>query len=165
MAARHAGFALVTSIGEGLANDIIEAAFLNHVSPITFSLPSPIAIGGRSIAVSGALTLHPPRVTFTARADNLIPVHCRATADLRFEGATAAPVDVAVEISCALLVGLRTVVVNDRLQVGIDLSQPPLSSLDIRVTDGRPLIQAYAAALRSGPATAAVANALRSIPP
>jgi hypothetical protein len=102
----------VNSIDESLANDIIEAAFINHVGPITFQLPTPIAIRARMVAVSGAFTILPPRVTFTARPDNLILVRCHATADLRFESAAATPADFAVEIGCTLLVGLRAAVVN-----------------------------------------------------
>ena len=165
MSAKHAGFAAVSCIGEDLVNSLIEAGFQNHVGPLTLRLPTPITIGSAQVVLSGVFAILPPVVTLTRRADNLVAVRGRFVADLRLEGATPDPVDVAIELGCSLLVGLAVNVVNDRFQVGLDLSQASVQAVTIHIVDGPSLVSAYGAALSSGPVLAALTNALRSIPP
>lgn len=165
MAARHSGFAAVSCIGEDLVNSLIEAAFQNHISPFTFRLPTPLIIGSKAVVLSGDFTILPPVVSFTRRADNLIAVRGRFVSDLRLEGATQNPVDVAIELGCSLLIGLSVAIVNNRFQVGLDLSEAAVTAVDVRIIDGPSLISAYGAALRSAPVLTALSNALRAIPP
>lgn len=165
MAERHAGFAIVSCITQGLVNDLITAAFQNHVAPLTFRLPSPIALSPvQLVTLTGEVTVLPPNVTFTPRPDNLVGVDCRFTSELRLEGVTDEPVDVLLHFDCSLLVGLDVSVVNDRFQVGIDLSLSSVTRLDVRVVDGPSLVPSYGAVLRSGRVLAAFTAALRSIP-
>lgn len=170
MAARHAGFALVSTIGEELINSLIEAAFINHVDhagPFRFQLPSPLMIGGRAkrrVTLTGDVTLLPPSVTLRRRPDNLVAVRGRFVSELRLEGATPDPVDVDIEIGCSLFVGLSVSIVNDRFLVGIDLSQATVTAVDLRVKEGPPLVSAYGAALTSVPVLNALTDVLRSIP-
>lgn len=165
MSARHAGFAAVSGIGEDLINSLIEAAFINHVTPFTFQLPTPIIVGRALVRLTGDVTMLPPHVTLKRRPDNLVAVRARFVSDLHLEGATGDPVDVAIELGCSLLVGLSVNVVNDRLQVGLDLSQASVTAVDVKVVDGPPLVSGYGAALTSGPVLAALTAALRAIPP
>lgn len=164
MAVRHAGFAAVSCIGEDLVNSVIEAAFQNQ-SPLKFRLPSPLIIGGSTVVLSGDVNILPPVVTFSRRIDNLVAVRGRFVSELRLEGATQEPVDVVLELGCTVFVGLSVNVVNDRFQVGLDLSQASVTAIDVRVIDGPSLVSAYGASLRSGPVLATLTNALRTLPP
>lgn len=165
MSARHAGFAAVVCMGEDLINSVIEAAFQNLAAPITFNLPSPIAIGSKTVSLSGVFTVLPPSVKLTQRPDNLIGVSGRFISELNLQGASAEPVDVVVELSCSLRVGLSVAVVSDRFQVGLDLSQASVTAIDVRVIDGPALMSAYGAAIRSPAVLATLSQALRTLPP
>jgi len=171
MTVRHAGFAAVACIGESLVNNVIEAAFQNEAAPISFTLPTPIQVGGSrwslgtTVSISGNVRVLPPVVTLLKRPDNLVGVRVRFVSELRLEGATAQPADILVELGCSLLVGLSVQVVNDRFQVGVDLSQATISAVDVTVLEGPSLVSAYGAALHSSHVRAALTAALRAIPP
>ncbi len=164
MAARHAGFAIVSTITEGLTNSLIEAAFANHVPSLSHTLPTPIFVGNRPVTLSGSLTILPPTVTFRARPDNRVGVHFRLLADVELSGVTATPVSVLAELRGTGLVGLLVTVENDQFRVGLQLSPATLSSLSVRVIEGPPLPHPYGDALRSPAMLATVNAALHALP-
>jgi hypothetical protein len=154
MAQGHAGFAIVGCFTQDLVNNLIEAAVTERLPPVTFSLPSLITVDGRQVTLAGDFAVLPPTVTLADRPDGLVAVRARFVADLRLAGLTPFPVDVAVELGCSLLVGVSVAVVNNRFQVGLDLSQASFTQVDVTVTDGPALVRAYRAALTSGPVIA-----------
>lgn len=160
MAARHAGFAFVTCVREGLINNLIEAAFVNHPQHRAVHLPTPVQIGGRTVAIDGEATLQPPVVSLTGGQVRVL-VRCQVEATM--SGATAQPQDILVELSTTVIVGLRVFIAGDRLQVGIDPGTVTIPNVTLRVLDGS-LPSAYGATLQSPAVAGAIQAAVRALP-
>lgn len=71
---RHAGFAMVASATQNLANAFLNA-FAATVPLEPINLPN-IVIGGNTVSIQGTLALLPPQVAFHDRTDNQ-PKGCR----------------------------------------------------------------------------------------
>lgn len=160
MAARHAGFAMVTCVREGLVNNLIEAAFVNHPQQRDISIPTPLQVSGRTVVVAGDFRLLPPVVTLSGGRVGLL---VRARLEARLSGGTTEPLDVLVELRSAVDVGLTTFVTHDHLQVGVDPGTVTISSLSLTVLDGS-LPSIYGETLRMPEVAAAVQAAVRALP-
>src|SRR5436190_23567205 len=72
--ARHAGFAAVASITEGLINSVL-ASYAESISPFLFPLPQTITVGPSAVSFAGVVEMDPPTVELHANPGNLITVH------------------------------------------------------------------------------------------
>jgi len=159
-----AGFALVGSVSEKTVNQILGAYFANLVSPITFSLPASVIVGGSTINISGSLILLPPLVTLKARSDNLVNVQLGLAGQLTLNGGPQ-PGQYELELTCSVDVGLVTNVSGSNFIVGLDTSAATINSVNVYVMTGTPLNSIYSASLNSQTVLNALTSGLRSIPP
>ena len=160
MAVRHAGFALVACVGEGLINNLIEAAFLNNPQHRTVHLPLILPVGGKNVTLDGAARLMPPIVSLT---DGQVHLLVRAQIDARVSAAAAQPLDIMVELSSQVTVALASFAVGDRLHVGVDPGSVSLAGLNVRVLDGS-LTSLYGEALALPEVASAIQAAVRALP-
>src|SRR5215831_13247437 len=72
--ARHAGFAAVASITEGMINTIL-SSYAESISPLIFPLPQTITVAGSTVSFAGIVEMDPPVVELHANPVNLITVH------------------------------------------------------------------------------------------
>jgi hypothetical protein len=164
MGVRQAGFSTVLCVSETFANDLLTAAFTAADAQRTFSLTSPVMVGGAPVTISGPMRVLPPTVTLQTRADNLIGVRARFTGELTLTSAVAPPTDVEVAFGASLDVGIAVTRVSDRFFVGVDLTSATVTAADFRVVAGQ-LVSVYGNALSGSPILSSLTNALRAIPP
>lgn len=160
MASRHAGFAMVTCVTEGLINNLIEAAFVNYPQNRSFRLPNPLVVNGSTITIHGEGRLQPPVVRL---AGGQVEMLVRAEVEARMDGASANPLDILVELSCPSIVNLLVFVQGGQMQVGIDASSLTIPNITLRVVDGS-LPSAYGQALHLPNIAAAIQAAIRALP-
>jgi len=151
---------MVTCVREGLINNLIEAAFVNHPQQRNISIPTPLQVSGRTVVIAGDFRLLPPVVTLSGGRVGML---VRAQLEARVSGGTTEPLDVLVELRSAVDVGLTTFVTGNQLQVGVDPATVTISSLSLTVLDGS-LPSIYGETLRMPEVAAAVQTAVRALP-
>ncbi len=151
---------MVTCVGDGLINNLIEAAFVNHPQQRNISIPTPLQVSGRTVVIDGDFRLLPPVVSLSAgRVQMLV----RAQLEARLSGGTTEPLDILVELRSNVDVGLTTFIVGNHLHVGVEPATVTISSLSVTVLDGS-LPSIYGETLQLPEVAAAIQAAIRALP-
>jgi hypothetical protein len=161
---RHAGFAMVASLQQDLANTYLRVYFANNVSPQSITLPNLITIGGSAVSLSGEVALLPPEIVFAENPQNLIGVNLALAGSLSLSTSGTGSATVEAVLYTNVQLPLATPVVDGSIAPSIDLSHAVVTSIGIEVLSGPSLAPIYNAALTSPAVLNALTTGLQSIP-
>jgi hypothetical protein len=155
--ARHAGFAAVASVTEGMVNSVL-ASYAESISPLLFPLPQTITVGPVAVSFAGLVEMDPPTVELHANPNNLIIVHLTFQSQFLAQATGIPQRRWKVRLSATVSTAVTTVISNNLVLAAVDLSHTTLQSLQVRQLAGPPLPDVVLGALQS-PALAASATA------
>jgi hypothetical protein len=162
--ARHAGFAAVATVTQGMINATIAAYCRAEVGPFFFPLPTVIGIPPFAVTFSGLMEMRPPTVELQANPANLVRVHFTFLSTLRAQLGQQ-QLNAAVQLGGAVDIAIGATPQDGRIVLAIDTQQVVFQPLTVQVVAGPALPAPIINALQS-PALAAIAtNFVQSLPP
>jgi hypothetical protein len=159
--ARHAGFAIVGSATQGLANKLI-ASVVATIPPQSFNVPG-INVGGTAVNIGGTIVIFPPTVKFQQRTDDLVATTITIGGLFTISTSSTSARGIDVVLSAELDVPISTNVQNNNIITSIDFSQVVISGLGIQYLSTVPTAT-FQTAIASPAMVSAINAVIRALP-